>query len=117
MCIIQKHRIASFKKQSGLCYYCRQPMWNEDPALFSQQHGLTMKRGKLLQATAEHLRARTDGGGNTDDNIVAACLFCNLHRHQHRPQTAPSANNYLRRVRQQISKGKWHGINITSRRT
>lgn len=111
---IQILRRVSFHKQSGLCYYCQQPMWAANPKTFSQQHMLTINRAKWLRVTAEHLDASADGGKISPDNIVAACLFCNVHRHKHRPHAAPAPDAYLRRVRNRVASGKWHGINIAA---
>jgi heme oxygenase len=109
-----KHiRATSFLKQSGLCYYCEQPMWISAPAAFLQQHRLKISRVRWLQATAEHLVAKRDGGIDFDDNVVAACLFCNTTRHKHRPNSAPPPDVYRRHVRKRLAKGKWHGIRLS----
>src|SRR5690606_15455674 len=71
-----------FVDQRGRCFYCRQPMWIEKPDGFASQYGLTTRRAAFLMATAEHLVARQDGGPDTCFNVVAACLFCNVHRHR-----------------------------------
>ncbi|HWV09800.1 MAG TPA: HNH endonuclease signature motif containing protein [Pseudomonas sp.] len=58
---LQKHRQSACEAQGGLCIYCRQPMGRK--------------------ATAEHLRARQEGGTDCRDNIAAACKRCNHRRH------------------------------------
>ena len=58
---VQKYRQAACRAQHGLCIYCRQPMGSK--------------------ATAEHLKARQDGGTDRRDNITAACKRCNHRRH------------------------------------
>jgi hypothetical protein len=76
------NRNAAMKKQGGLCYNCRQPMWADDIEVFCKRFGVSHKRALWHQATAEHLRARCDGGTDRRDNIVAACHFCNGHQHR-----------------------------------
>jgi 5-methylcytosine-specific restriction endonuclease McrA len=88
-------------------------MWTGDPIPFSQQYGLTVNRTKWLQATAEHLHEKSDGGKISAENIVAACFFCNQARHKSRPNSAPLPEPYLQNVRKKLAKGKWHGINLT----
>lgn len=58
---VQKHRQSAYQAQNGLCIYCRQPMGR--------------------RATAEHLKARQEGGTDRRDNIAAACVRCNHRRH------------------------------------
>lgn len=67
---LQKHRSSAAKAQQGLCIYCCQQL------------------GK--RATAEHLRARCDGGTDRRDNIAAAHRRCNQGRHAD-PQRASMA--------------------------
>jgi hypothetical protein len=59
---LARARAAAFCRQDGYCYYCDKPMWLDDPARFGREHGLPTRRLKSLQATAEHLTARCDGG-------------------------------------------------------
>ena len=80
---LEKRNIA-FKNQSGRCYYCGAPMWQNDTCEeFARLYGISTKKAKRLQCTAEHLIAQCDGGKHTQENIVAACLWCNRRRHQH----------------------------------
>jgi len=81
---IPRYRSAAFAAQDGRCYYCSQPMWHKDPEGFCAQYNLTSGDVRFLQCTAEHLRARKDGGRDTAENIAAACLWCNRGRHQRR---------------------------------
>ena len=77
-------RIDAFVRQAGRCYYCTVLMWIDDGVSFARKHGLSSRVGRWLKCTAEHLLARRDGGRDSRDNIVAACLFCNLRRHRGR---------------------------------
>jgi hypothetical protein len=109
---IQKLRNASFKAQSGHCYYCQQPMWQGDMAIFAQRYSLSDKQALFLRATAEHLDPRSEGGEVSKLNIVAACNFCNAHRHRSAKALLPE--RYLLRVRARLAIGKWHGIALCS---
>jgi hypothetical protein len=86
-------------------------MWVCNRGAFTRIYGVTDAQATLLQATAEHLIARRDGGGDTDENVVAACLFCNRRRH-HARRLAPAPIEYLRRVRARVAAGKWHGMRL-----
>jgi len=55
--------------QGGLCHYCELPM-----ILPVSQAAQTMP---AFVPTAEHLIARSEGGGNEASNIVAAHAVCN----------------------------------------
>ena len=74
---IQKLRDASFRIQDGRCYYCQEPMWSNDPVAFAKAHALSLALARRLQATAEHLTPRSEGGDDGEANLVAACLYCN----------------------------------------
>lgn len=106
-----KNRKAAMKKQSGLCYYCRQPMWAADIEAFCKYSGMSRKRAMWHQATAEHLKAQCDGGTDKPDNIVAACRFCNGYRHRAKKPLMPS--QYLKKVRRRLAVGRWHGFTLT----
>ncbi|MBF5090521.1 HNH endonuclease [Novosphingobium sp. NBM11] len=110
MCKIATVRRQKFDAQDGLCFYCKQPMWEHDPHQFSERFAVCDKRLGWLRSTAEHLRARCEGGKNTGDNIVAACLFCNSRRHRSRNALPPET--YGRRVRKRLAKGQWHGLQL-----
>ncbi|WP_206597344.1 HNH endonuclease [Pseudacidovorax intermedius] len=58
---LQRHRQAALSAQCGRCIYCLRPLGSK--------------------ATAEHLRARQDGGTDRRENIAAACSSCNHGRH------------------------------------
>lgn len=107
-----KNRNAAMKKQTGLCYYCRQPMWVDDIEAFCKRFSMSHKRALWHQCTAEHLRAQCDGGTDKRDNIVAACRFCNGHRH--RTKTPLTPDRHLIKVRCRLALGRWHGFTVTT---
>ena len=43
---------------------------------FRQAYGFSTRQAKMLRCTAETL-SQQDGGGDTRQNIVAACEICN----------------------------------------
>ncbi|MCA1371286.1 HNH endonuclease [Bradyrhizobium sp. BRP14] len=107
---IQKLRRKAAKSQAGQCYYCQQPMWETDPKIFSERFRVPGRAVFLFQCTAEHLVARCDGGRDTEDNVVAACLHCNTKRHRtKRPKDAVS---FARHVRSRMKQGKWHAVMV-----
>lgn len=103
---VLKHRSRSFQRQNGHCYYCGMPMWIAHSGIFAAKYKLKGGFIRRLQATAEHLNARQDGGKNSSDNIVAACHFCNTTRHK-RPEPL-SAVAYKKHVVKRIRKSRWH---------
>lgn len=98
------------RAQQGLCFYCRQPMWEGRPERFATLYGLKGSRLLWLQATAEHLQARCEGGADKASNIVAACRYCNSRRHYTPKPLQPQ--DYARRVQQRLAAGKWHGLRL-----
>jgi len=104
---LARKRMSAYQSQTGRCYYCGVPMCTGDPVEFSRVHGITPRRARLLTCTAEHLCARCDGGGNAASNLVAACLYCNRHRHA-RPKPLEPAK-YRRLVQSRMQRDKWHG--------
>lgn len=107
---LQKIRQVQIKAQAGCCYYCEQPMWLKDADGFAEKHRLSAGRAAFLRATAEHLVARSDGGEDTKANVVAACHYCNAHRH--RAQRALAPEEYAARVRLRLANGRWHGMRL-----
>lgn len=89
---LKNARARAFQAQNGCCYYCRQRM-NQSP---------------LTVCTAEHLRARSEGGG-VSGNIVAACLYCNSRRHRRKKPMAPLA--WQAHVMQMVEKLAWPTLN------
>lgn len=111
---IEKRKRA-FDAQGRRCYYCKCLMWlGHEGRKFREQHSLTKKQARELRCTAEHLRARCDGGGNAEGNIVAACRRCNGGRHEQRKAPEPSA--FVGFVEQQLSVGEWHSFDVMRHR-
>ncbi|SNS18430.1 HNH endonuclease [Antarctobacter heliothermus] len=106
---IKKLRKQKWAAQKGRCYYCGQLMWEHDADAFQREHGVTRGLTQKFQCTAEHLTARSEGGGDVDDNIVAACLFCNRTRHAAKKPLDP--RRYRRRVQARLEKGGWLRLN------
>ncbi len=91
-------RWQAFDNQQGLCTYCRKPMWKHNAREFALRFGLARRFVQERKCTTEHLVARRDGGGDTPDNIAAACARCNHKRHAGRARTAPSPDEFRREV-------------------
>lgn len=104
--ILKRNRALAFLRQHGRCIYCHKQMWLSGLADFAVEHKITVKQARHLQCTAEHLRARRDGGGNTSVNIAAACLFCNLRRHKRKSELTPE--QFEVHVRTRMARGGWH---------
>lgn len=101
-----KYRARAYHRQSGRCYYCSAKMWLGQPGNFTSQFNISRRDLTRFQCTAEHLTARQDGGIDEQENIVAACRFCNSNRHKMRRPL--SAGAYRRRVFDRLKKSKWH---------
>ena len=71
-------------------------MWEKSPEAFAERYRITLAEAKQFQCTAEHLKARADGGRNSKGNIVAACLACNQNRH--RSSEAPDPTAYKEQI-------------------
>ncbi|MCJ1879618.1 HNH endonuclease [Pseudomonas nitroreducens] len=104
-------RTRAFSRQQGRCYYCGCPMWQTNPDLFAQSHGVTRRQARAFQCTAEHLLARQDGGKDSLENIAAACLECNRRRHKRIYDM--SAQAYLAHVRNRMDRGRWHSCELS----
>lgn len=76
-----KSRSRAYRRHGGRCWYCRVLTWRDSPDALPRSGELPIGVIKQLQATAEHLVARCDGGGDTRVNVVVACRVCNLRRH------------------------------------
>ena len=103
-------RNRQMRAQNGLCYYCEQPMWLQDINGFCRQYGVVREQALLLKCTAEHLVARKDGGLDSDENIVAACDYCNQARHEN--EEAKSPQSFMDFVRGELISGRWHGLRL-----
>lgn len=101
-----KSRTKAFNLQQGRCIYCELPMWTDNPKAFATKYKVTYKAAKLFQCTAEHLKAKQDGGKDVSSNIVAACNYCNQKRHQCKSPKDPIS--YKQHVTKRLGKGKWH---------
>jgi hypothetical protein len=95
---ISSLRLLAYRSQNGLCYYCERPMWFADAKDFRRRYNLTRAEARALRCTAEHLRARCDGGSDEAANIAAACLHCNQARHR-KPKSAPDPATHRRIVK------------------
>ena len=92
---IARLRSDAAERQSGRCWYCGCTML--------PPHADSMRR-----CTAEHLFARQDDGRDTRSNIVAACHFCNQHRHRRKAARSPEQFRAL--VKARLRQGRWHGF-------
>jgi len=59
------------------------------------------------EVTAEHLKARMDGGGDAHENVVAACRYCNHQRHARFGPNAPDPSTYGFYVLLMLAAGLW----------
>jgi hypothetical protein len=105
-------RLRAVESQQSLCFYCNLPMAASAAELqsFAREHRLSEPEARQLLATAEHLVARCDGGGNISSNIVAAHLICNMRRH--RTPTPMPPDTYRNRVQIRCRQGKWHSARV-----
>jgi hypothetical protein len=69
MTTLAHKRRTLFKRQNGICYYCKCEM---------TQEGNLGKNSKRV--TLEHLQPRSKGGSDRMENLVAACAGCNNKR-------------------------------------
>src|SRR5262245_13397782 len=79
---IVRHRRSALVRQSHRCYYCTCPMWDDNAEQFMARYGVSRKEADLCQCTAEHLKAKSEGGTDAASNIAAACRRCNQTRHR-----------------------------------
>jgi 5-methylcytosine-specific restriction endonuclease McrA len=100
-------RSIAFAQQRARCWYCHVRMWNRST---SELPGLPAHCYRQLKATAEHLIARSEGGPDSRENIVAACAKCNHTRHRRKEPPSPLA--YKNDVEKRIRSGRWHARDI-----
>jgi 5-methylcytosine-specific restriction endonuclease McrA len=93
--LLKHPRTIACLRQSGRCYYCTLPMWSGSLSEFASKYRLTVGQARVLRCTGEHLTARQDGGNASTSNIVAACVFCNQHRHRRKNPPAPESYKRL----------------------
>lgn len=108
---ILRHR--AYLMQEGKCYYCGLPTWEKCPLPVAERMGLAPSHVGGLKCTAEHLKARSEGGKDTQKNIVVACLCCNSKRHQVRQPLHPK--NYKQFVQKRMNRGDWHSATLMQR--
>lgn len=105
--VVIRLRRAAFSEQNGRCFYCDSPMWLDDVAEFAARHHLSIRQARWLQATAEHLVARCEGGTHAG-NIAAACRWCNWMRHRQRvPSAVPNPAAFRCFVMHRLTQGRW----------
>ncbi|TCQ99020.1 HNH endonuclease [Neorhizobium sp. JUb45] len=102
---LSRIRTQKMIEQNGLCYYCGLQMWDGSTHQYSSRSKTNLRLSSHLRCTAEHLCARSDGGGDTSDNIVAACWFCNSARHKAKKPLTPLAYRYY--VQRRMEAGRW----------
>jgi ribosomal protein L37E len=112
MTSLRKARARAFHAQQGFCCYCGYPMAESADELdsFATHYRLNKRTASQLLATAEHLRARCDGGTDSDTNIAAAHAYCN--RLRHRRKNPPRPEQYRNLVQRRCTKGGWHAPRI-----
>ncbi|MGZ8187831.1 MAG: HNH endonuclease [Methylosarcina sp.] len=103
-------RSLAFSRQSGICCYCKYPMWSGSPHEFALKHKITIGQAKRFQCTGEHLKAHKDGGTAAQNNLAAACSFCNRKRHQRKEPLSPEQFGKL--VERRMSQGRWHDVRL-----
>jgi hypothetical protein len=100
-----RHRRSAALSQANRCYYCLFPMCEAGGSPLRNRHRLSRQESALLRCTAEHLKARSEGGTDAAKNIVAAHLYCNQARHQTTRALPPE--QYKDWVRDQVRRGHW----------
>jgi len=73
---LAKLRRQAADRQGWRCFYCGRPMVD------GAAPGTVRRRSLPRLCTAEHLKARREGGPESAENIVAACWWCNSRRHR-----------------------------------
>lgn len=81
-------------------------MWLTDSSRFLVAYAVSAEQAARFQCTAEHLVPRHRDGANRKSNVVAACRFCNLQRHD--ADDAPEADTWAHHVATQMAQGLWH---------
>lgn len=112
-----KSRLEAFNLQQGRCIYCELPMWLDGQEAYAKKYKITIKQARIFKCTAEHLKAKQDGGKDFENNIVAACHYCNQKRHQCKSPKEPII--YKLFISTRLKRGKWNlgMINIRSSQT
>lgn len=103
---LKNQRNRAFQIQNGICLYCKYPMWLNKQSKFASQHNISIKKARLFRCTGEHLVPHSDGGAVAQENIAAACQFCNQTRHRSKTILSPEAfSDYVQR---RLRKGAWN---------
>ncbi len=101
-------RRAAARRQKLRCHYCGAQMWLTDPAPFLARFAVDAAQAARFQCTAEHLVPRREDGPNAKANVVAACRFCNVQRHDEDFPDRLDHVAYSAMVRQRMAEGSWH---------
>jgi len=90
-------------------------MWQTDIDTFAKTYQISIKQAQCFKCTAEHLKAKQEGGTNAECNIAAACHYCNQRRHKRKKPLDPIA--FKIHVEKRLTKGLWHSrvINLQLR--
>ncbi|OOG42900.1 HNH endonuclease [Polaromonas sp. A23] len=111
--LIQLRREA-FLAQNCQCFYCRLRIWERGGRQLAKELGIPIRLAKHLRCTAEHLKPQAKGGPDTPENVVAACAWCNSHRHAGRAQHAPEPSAYRAEVTECMKTGGWHPAGLAA---
>lgn len=103
---LRRSRETAYYAQHGRCYYCDGPMWLFVPQELTEPFDASVGLVANLRCTAEHLVPQSEGGGDGNRNIVAACQLCNGTRHKRK--SPPSPERYREEVRRRVAAGRWH---------
>jgi hypothetical protein len=98
--------------QKGRCYYCGLPMWDDAVNDCPPAECRSVRQPKILRCTAEHLLPRSEGGADTAENIVAACLYCNQTRH--RAKRPKSPEGHRSHVQRRMAAGRWLAAQVAT---
>ncbi|WP_235818238.1 HNH endonuclease [Halopseudomonas bauzanensis] len=80
-------------------------MWQDAAEPFAKSHRISVAQARPFQCTAEHLKARQDGGSDGPRNIAAACIRCN--RTRHKGKKTPEPMQYQELVQKRLDRGGW----------
>lgn len=81
-------------------------MWNSNIEAYAARHSMSVKQALHLKCTGEHLVAHSDGGTANQENIVAACRYCNSKRHARKRPLDPES--FARFVQKRLEKRAWN---------
>ena len=98
-------RKAAARKQAHRCYYCGVLMADNVIPNIWQELNLPLEHANWLRCTAEHLVPKSAGGNLCESNIVAACMYCNNKRSQHR---GLSHQQYKEYVKNELRMNRWY---------